>query len=356
MARLPVSGSDKGIWGDILNSFLLIEHNPDGTLNRGASLSDFATVNNPVFTGSVTVPTPYSATDAVTKAYVDTSIALGASDATTTSKGIVQLAGDLGGTASSPTVPGLTAKANDSTVVHKATAETITGTKDFTGGITINGSSIVVSGDSRLSDSRTPTPHGASHEALGSDPVNLSQSQVTDLITDLADKETPTGAQAKVDTHVNAASDAHDATAISLDPTGLVEISSTNIQAAVEEIDLALPAAVLTIDGNLLTRVAGTPSEITRSSLANDTAFTDAFLPRNLTITSSLNTSYIVTLSSVNSMVLLDNAGTINVTLVDDTAANIPIGGQIHFVQQGLGQVQFIAGSGASVNATPGYS
>ncbi len=32
MARLPVSGSDNGTWGDILNDFLGVAHNPDGTL------------------------------------------------------------------------------------------------------------------------------------------------------------------------------------------------------------------------------------------------------------------------------------------------------------------------------------
>lgn len=50
-------------------------------------------------------------------------------DATTTSKGIIQLAGDLAGTADAPTVPG---KANDSEVVHKIGDETITGLKVFT--------------------------------------------------------------------------------------------------------------------------------------------------------------------------------------------------------------------------------
>src|SRR5689334_11989714 len=32
MARLPVSGSDNGTWGDILNDFLVVAHNADGTL------------------------------------------------------------------------------------------------------------------------------------------------------------------------------------------------------------------------------------------------------------------------------------------------------------------------------------
>ena len=50
-------------------------------------------------------------------------------DATTTTKGIIQLAGDLAGTADAPTVPG---KANDSEVVHKIGDETITGIKVFT--------------------------------------------------------------------------------------------------------------------------------------------------------------------------------------------------------------------------------
>jgi hypothetical protein len=31
MARLPVPGGDDGSWGEILNNFLSIEHNSDGT-------------------------------------------------------------------------------------------------------------------------------------------------------------------------------------------------------------------------------------------------------------------------------------------------------------------------------------
>jgi hypothetical protein len=35
-ARLPVPGSDDGTWGDILNSFLQVSHNSDGTLQPSA--------------------------------------------------------------------------------------------------------------------------------------------------------------------------------------------------------------------------------------------------------------------------------------------------------------------------------
>lgn len=39
MARLPNPGSDNGVWGDILNDFLNVEHNTDGTLKAGGSLA-----------------------------------------------------------------------------------------------------------------------------------------------------------------------------------------------------------------------------------------------------------------------------------------------------------------------------
>src|SRR5688572_18473681 len=38
MARLPVPGQDNGLWGNVLNDFLTIEHNSDGTLKTGGSL------------------------------------------------------------------------------------------------------------------------------------------------------------------------------------------------------------------------------------------------------------------------------------------------------------------------------
>lgn len=39
MSRLPVPGSDDNTWGDILNDFLSIEHNSDGTLKKAALIS-----------------------------------------------------------------------------------------------------------------------------------------------------------------------------------------------------------------------------------------------------------------------------------------------------------------------------
>lgn len=39
MARLPIIGGDSGTWGEVLNAFLLVSHNSDGTVKAG-SISD----------------------------------------------------------------------------------------------------------------------------------------------------------------------------------------------------------------------------------------------------------------------------------------------------------------------------
>lgn len=118
MSRLPVPGSDNGAWGQILNDYLDVAHNTDGTLKNTGSLAakadDTAVVHttgdetiagNKTFTASPVVPTPTASGHATTKAYVDSAAAGGTPDATASVKGKLQLAGDLGGTASAPTVP-----------------------------------------------------------------------------------------------------------------------------------------------------------------------------------------------------------------------------------------------------------
>ncbi len=70
MARLPTPGGDDDAWGTILNDYLGQAHNGDGSLKTSALQSALP-------------------------------------DASATNKGTVQLTGDLGGTASSPSVTGL---------------------------------------------------------------------------------------------------------------------------------------------------------------------------------------------------------------------------------------------------------
>lgn len=130
MARLPVPGSDDGTWGDLLNDFLVVAHNPDGTLKS-------APVN----------------------------------DATASSKGVVQLAGDLGGTASSPTVPGLAQKANSSTTITAGTGLSGGGDLSTNRTLSVNfgtGAGTVMEGnDSRIAGAEQTINKGAANGYAG---------------------------------------------------------------------------------------------------------------------------------------------------------------------------------------------
>jgi hypothetical protein len=134
MARLPQPGSDNGTWGTLLNDFLAVEHNSDGTLKTSGSIStkanDSAVVHNTgnenvggvkTFTSSPIVPTPSSGTQAANKTYVDGVAGAGAPDASSSTKGILQLTNDLGGSATAPTVPGLANKADKATTITAGT-------------------------------------------------------------------------------------------------------------------------------------------------------------------------------------------------------------------------------------------
>ncbi len=118
MARLPNPGSDNGTWGSILNDFLSVEHNPDGTLKSTGSLAakanDTAVVHNTgnesvggvkTFVVSPIVPNPTISNNAANKAYVDSVVSAGAPDATTSTNGLIRLAGDLGGTGTTAIAP-----------------------------------------------------------------------------------------------------------------------------------------------------------------------------------------------------------------------------------------------------------
>lgn len=94
---------------------------------------------------------------------------LGAPDATTLTKGIVRLAGDLGGTASSPTVPGLAGKANTShshaiadttglqTALDGKAATSHTHAQTDITGLAASLSAKVDTSDARLTDARMPS-------------------------------------------------------------------------------------------------------------------------------------------------------------------------------------------------------
>src|SRR6202050_18044 len=138
MSRLPVPGSDYNVWGTILNDFLNVSHNDDGTLRTGAiqSAGSVTKVNGQAPSGgSITLSaSDVGALPVSTRlaGLADSSAAAGASngqvlsydstssewvpatilcgspgDATNSTPGLIQLSGDLGGVATSPSVKGI---------------------------------------------------------------------------------------------------------------------------------------------------------------------------------------------------------------------------------------------------------
>jgi hypothetical protein len=109
--RLPQPGSDQGTWGDILNEYLSQSHKADGTLKDNivtpASIAPAAVDGTALASSSISE----DKLDTAVQAKLNASL-IPIADATTSSKGLLQLAGDLGGTASAPTVPGLSSKTN----------------------------------------------------------------------------------------------------------------------------------------------------------------------------------------------------------------------------------------------------
>lgn len=158
MARLPTPGGDDGSWGTVLNDFLNESHNSDGTIKSSAIQAAGAER-----TTSKGVAGGYAPLDGSGLVPASNLPPAGATpDATNGSKGIVQLAGDLAGTAALPTVPGLSAKADDTAVVHDTGNETIAGIKTFS--------------------SAPVVPDGS-----------FAQAKVINLTTDLAARMTDTG-------------------------------------------------------------------------------------------------------------------------------------------------------------------
>lgn len=149
MARLPTPGSDNGTWGQVLNDFLAVAHTTSGTIKpnavdssaiqdnsiSGAKLQDNSVTSDKLTSTGGTDGQVLTKNSGIGGGLEWTSV-VGSPDATTSSKGIVQLAGDLGGTATSPTVPGLASKANTSTTVSAGTG--LTGGGDLSANRTLS--------------------------------------------------------------------------------------------------------------------------------------------------------------------------------------------------------------------------
>lgn len=145
-ARLPVVGGDGDSWGTILNDFLSVSHNSDGTLNSTV-LSN--ALPSPIPTGKLGSGTASNSNflrgDGVW------AVPSGAANATNATPGLIQLDGDLANTATSPEVvsthltdplplaQGGTGSATKN-FVDLTNNQSIGGTKTFSGEVAVSNS------------------------------------------------------------------------------------------------------------------------------------------------------------------------------------------------------------------------
>lgn len=173
--RLPVPGHDDGAWGDILNEFLNVAHNDDGSLKIEGDLTDKAddvavvhkstaeTINGvKTFNASPLVPSPTVGSQAANKTYVDTATA-GKANAAELSA--VALSGVYTDLLNRPSIP------DSATLVSLTGSQTITGEKNFTAGLKLNGAAVVTDNDARLTNTRTPSDSSVSTGTLQDEAV-----------------------------------------------------------------------------------------------------------------------------------------------------------------------------------------
>jgi hypothetical protein len=131
---LPTPGGDVGTWGYMLNGFLEVSLNSDGTLNTTAVGSALPTPISTANLGTGTASSSNFLRGDGTWAVPPT-----ASNATASSTGLVQLAGDLGGSGTTATAPTLAATTNVESIISAnatVTSKAPIANPTFTGKVT----------------------------------------------------------------------------------------------------------------------------------------------------------------------------------------------------------------------------
>lgn len=140
--RLPTPGADDGIWGDLLNNFLAVEHNTDGSLKRGSDIDGLLQSMTAAQSKLTTVQ--QSAGNAITVANAaQQSVANAqgtASSALSTAQSAYQkpAAGIPTTDLDAATQTKINSTVTDATVVHNTGTETVGGAKTFTSRIVVN--------------------------------------------------------------------------------------------------------------------------------------------------------------------------------------------------------------------------
>lgn len=179
-----------------------------------------------------------------------------------------------------------------------------------TGVLSVNGSTGAVSGivtntDYRLTDARTPTSHASSHAQAGTDPIQISQSQVDGLVSALANK-VPATRNVIAGTGLTGGGGLADDVTLSLENAGTAGTYGS-----------ASSVPVLTTDAKgRVTAVTGTTISVTSSNVSNFSTAVKAVLGTSVTAGTGIGTSF----NATTGVLTVSNSG---VTSVNGSAGAI---------------------------------
>jgi hypothetical protein len=111
-------------------------------------------------------------------------------------------------------------------------------------------------------------------------------------------------------------------------------------------------AALATLTAFARTMLTGSSAASWQAGLSLTPGTDIASVRRGIVVDSA--TTFAPLTSHENKMVTLSNAAAITVTLPSNATIGFPIGAEVDFLWLGVGQPTFVAGSGATVNGTPG--
>lgn len=239
----PVNGDIYVVSGDSNTSINGNTYIYDGsawkevTTNQASLDARYLKLAGGTMQGDIVIPTtkkitltdgPSTATDAANKAYVDTQITAAATpDASTSAKGKIKLAGDLGGTADSPTVPGLVNKEN--TIAAGTTAQYWRGDKSWQ---TLNKAAVGLGNVDNTSDANKPVS-SATQTALDAkqDVLTLTTTGTGAATLTGATLNIPTPSAGSPFTLQGTATDAGTDKTSVIDRTGSIEVKSGYLKA-----------------------------------------------------------------------------------------------------------------------------